>query len=591
MAEDEAESVASWLLAQREPNLTTLEDAGEWSNTIVAVSAWRPLSHAFNKNTDAVKVRNLLADFEAQERWLFRHTREINDITWDLFNGTILGLNNDAMDAWGIDPILLPTGLFALSDFTGRDHKKWQLEGWLYNGVFYNSTEEFHAAHRRPGFEKIGVNVEGGWTSGDHQGPMMPLDDRAAPRLVAPTGCRFSLEKEQRYVEWMGFSFFLGFTRDAGTSLHDIRFEGERILYEIQLQEALSHYAGNDPVHSMSSFLDTFYGFGQYAVPLVPGFDYYPLQRHSTEEYTSVTRNVQFVVRQVATIFNYDYTFSLDGSSAVDTRASGYIQVGHRGKNQDYGFAIQDHLSGSMHDHVLKFKLDLDVLGTANTVELVRTVPVTTSYPWLGGASRNTMQLRRFVIADEEQGPLDWDADGATQLLVVNTGAKNKFGENRGYRVVPKGAGKLTVRDSSDLRNAVLWAGHDVHVTRQKNEEPWASHAYQNQNVHNPPADFLRLLNGESLMQEDLVLWVNLGMHHLPNSMDVPHTLTTSARTGIRLEPSNLFETNPYRRTVQMVRISRDEYGDTTDLNIFGQSLASYGLRVDPVDSSLGLFR
>lgn len=78
------------------------------------------------------------------------------------------------------------------------------------------------------------------------------------------------------------------------------------------------------------------------------------------------------------------------------------------------------------------------------------------------------------------------------------------------------------------------------------------SHAYQNQDVHNPPVEFSRFLDGESFMQEDLVLWVKVGMHHLrkyienvhwrllrrkgdlvadvkyfpANSMDMPHTST-----------------------------------------------------------------
>ncbi|KAI6383639.1 hypothetical protein MCOR25_000090 [Pyricularia grisea] len=139
------------------------------------------------------KVRNLLAIFEEHERRLFQHTRETSDITWDPFNGIIIGL--------------LPTGLFVLSDFTGRDPKN------------------------------------GRWRA----------------------GCTTA--------------------------------------------------------------------------------------------------------------------FSLDGSIAVDIRTSGYIQVVYREKNENYDFAIHDHLSGGMHDHVLYFKLDFNVLGTANTVALVRTASVTTSYP------------------------------------------------------------------------------------------------------------------------------------------------------------------------------------------------------------------
>jgi primary-amine oxidase len=40
----------------------------------------------------------------------------------------------------------------------------------------------------------------------------------------------------------MGWSFYLSFARDMGMSLWDVRFRGERILYEISPQEALAVY-------------------------------------------------------------------------------------------------------------------------------------------------------------------------------------------------------------------------------------------------------------------------------------------------------------------------------------------------------------
>lgn len=63
------------------------------------------------------------------------------------------------------------------------------------------------------------------------------------------------------------------FTRDTGVRLYDIRFKGERILYELGLQEAIAHYAGQDPVQSGIAYIDSYYGFGPYAFNLVPGYD------------------------------------------------------------------------------------------------------------------------------------------------------------------------------------------------------------------------------------------------------------------------------------------------------------------------------
>ncbi|KAL8363430.1 hypothetical protein RB601_009280 [Gaeumannomyces tritici] len=713
LSEQEVGSVVDWLFRQRGLNLTRAEDAGDWDNTIISVevmrpnktdalaymdgngpappkyarvtldqratenpviaellvgplpidlatTSWSPLAYPFTKASGG-RVRNLEADAgeSLHERWLYRHTRDIADVTRDLLNGTLLGRRNDTLEIWGIDPLwqeddgrvrrwdtlwnlptdysdaqtLLPTGIFLLTDVTGRDPGAWRLEGWLYGGVFYNSTAAFRAAYWSPGFEKLGVNVEGDWARTDHRpGPgAMPLDDRRPPVLAAPGGSRFSLDPGERYVEWMGFSFHLGFCGDTGVSLHDVRFGGERVLWELGLQEALSHYAGNDPVQAGTAYLDNSYGFGRYASEMVVGFDApayatyldmtsyeyeglaprrravalfeaaadHALQRHSTDDTVSVTRNTYFVVRQVATVANYDYTvsytFTLSGEVAVDVRASGFVQGAHRsgGKNNQnddssHGYALRDNLSGSMHDHVIAFKADFDVAGAANTVELVRTAPAVVSYPWPGGLSRSTMRLERTVVASEAQGRLDWDAEGATQVRVVNRGDV-RGGEPRGYRVVRSGpTARLTVRGSPVLKNAARWAEHDLHVTRHKDAEPWLSHASNNQDVADPLVDFSRFAaDDEALVQEDVVLWLNLGMHHVPVKEDLPNTLTTTAHSGVRFVPSNFGETDPSRRTVNMARISYRE-GRTTDVVVFGQSKDVCSMRLEP--DELGLW-
>lgn len=384
-----------------------------------STTTWAPLAYPLTKNSDG-RVRNLEADAEKLfSEWIYPITSSIADITLDLWNGTAMGLDNDTLDVFGVDPYwqddgriirwdtfwnlpqddfdvetLLPLGLYFKSDITGRDPSQWSLDGWLYNGVYYETTEEFRTAYWSQGFEKLGANVEGDWARTDHQGPAMPMDTIFPPTMISPAGTRFSVDAEERYIEWMDFSFYIGFSRDTGISLHDIRYKGERLIYELALQEALAHYAGNDPVSSGTSYLDTYYGFGPYAFELVPGYDCptyatylntsfyvsetththinsiclfeydadFPMQRHSTSSYVSVTKNTYFSVRSVSTVGNYDYmftyTFFMDGSIAVEVRASGYIQSAYFAQNQDYGFQIHDHLSGSMHDHVLNWKVD-----------------------------------------------------------------------------------------------------------------------------------------------------------------------------------------------------------------------------------------
>lgn len=329
-----------------------------------ATASWKPLTYPLTRKTDG-KVQNLGADDDdaLYTQWLHPIGASIADITMDLWNGTVTGSDNDTLTIFGIDPLwqedgrivrwdtfwnlptdgfdaetLLPLGLFFKSDVTGRDPSQWKLEGWLYNDIFYETIEDFRAAYYSEGFVKNGPNVEGDWARTDQQGPVMPMDALYPPVSVAPSGNRFSVDSDEKYVEWMDFSFYIGFSRDTGISLHDIKYKGERLIFELALNEALAHYAGNDPIQSSTSYLDTYYGFGPYAFELVSGYDCpsystylnssfyvsetvhthvnsiclfeytadHPIQRHSTSEYVSVTKNTYFSVRSVSTVGNYD---------------------------------------------------------------------------------------------------------------------------------------------------------------------------------------------------------------------------------------------------------------------------------------------
>lgn len=51
-----------------------------------------------------------------------------------------------------------------------------------------------------------------------------------------------------------------------------------------------------------------------------------------------------------------------------------------------------------------------------------------------------------------------------------------------------------------------------------------------NQNLPGAPVvNFHKFFDGENITQEDLVAWVNVGTHHLPQSEDSPNTRTNLA--------------------------------------------------------------
>lgn len=284
----------------------------------------------------------------------------------------------------------------------------------------------------------------------------------------------------------------------------------------------------------------------------------------------TVAKNVQFVVRTAATLGNYDYqfsyTFALDGTIKVDVRASGYIESAFAALNDAYGFQIHDALNGAMHDHVITFKLDLDVLGTANSLQLVSNAPVARTYPWSGNRTVNTMELQRRFVATEDEGRFNWDGNGRTQVLVVNRDHPNRYGEYRGWRVAPHTpAAHLTVVNSSNLHEAARFAEQDVAVTRAHDTEPRCANAYASQDTRRPPVAFADFFDGESLDQEDLVLWVGLGMHHVPHTGDLPNTVMTAAHAGIQLIPTNFFDGDQSVRSRSRARLNYDE-GKVVDL-------------------------
>lgn len=159
---------------------------------------------------------------------------------------------------------------------------------------------------------------------------------------MQPYGPRVQVDEAQNFVRWMDWEFFLSFSQVKSLSLFDIRYQGERILYELGFEEALAHYSGASPALAGQLFLDTLFGFGLQAFDLLPGYDCpsyatflpvtwyragkyferknaicifeavsdHPLQRHTTEHKVTASKNSYLVVRTVSTVGNYDYTVS-----------------------------------------------------------------------------------------------------------------------------------------------------------------------------------------------------------------------------------------------------------------------------------------
>jgi primary-amine oxidase len=379
------------------------------------------------------------------------------------------------------------------------------------------------------------------------------------------------------------FTFFVA-TGPAGVSLHDVRYKGERVVYELAMQEALAHYAGPDQVQTENSYLDVTIDFTYYN--LIPGYDCpsyatytdafclfeypkdYPMSRHRDFSYYHATQNIAFMLRSISTVSNYDYQttyeFYHDGSIQVLVRATGYIQASDVidvPDERSYGFRIRPELSGSMHDHVLNFKADLDVQGRNNTLFKTEFVPHSQVYDWSDGKTVNTMKVERDFVTNEDQGKINWAPNAAIAYSVVNKDKENELGENPGYKIYPSTGSPIhvTVKDSTVFGDLINWATHHFYVLKRKDSEPVSAHPKARTWDLQTLVDFNTFFDGESLEQEDLVLYFNLGMHHMPDTYDLPVTVFQGAQCGITLRPQNYEKSDNSVSTRQQIDIRNSE--------------------------------
>ncbi|KAF4550103.1 Copper amine oxidase-like protein 4 [Elsinoe fawcettii] len=506
--------------------------------------------------------------------------------------------------AWSI----LPQGLFIKIEVNPDLKHGYQVLKWYYNGLYYDTDDELRAAMKQPDFQKALPNYDGDWT---HTEDLTENEERGDPPpvMIQPYGPRYKLDRKAQYVSYMGWTFYFTSFLSTGPALYDIRFRGTPVLYELTMNEAMAHYAGDDPIQGGQEFLDAAFGMGKFAFELVPGYDcpayadfistnYHLaqqtwtnknsiclfeytdsalLQRHTSQYQITVSRNTFLTLRYVATVGNYDYTFDyifyLDGTLEVKVRASGFIFAAFYsnsthpdhppGKDADkYGYRIHDAASSSMHDHVILFRADTDIAGPNNSFSRLQILSAHRSYEWEQPEipTRNTMVLHSEPVAHETG--LTWPAN-AGEMYLIESAQLNAWGEKRAYRITPgTGMGTpphLTVKNSTVLGRSAKWAEKDIWVLRHKDEERSGAEPLNWFAPQDPLVDFEEMVDGEDLggaQGDDLVVYFNLGAHHIPHSGDVPNTLMHTSASSVMFVPHNFLDKDASRRTSQGVRMA-----------------------------------
>jgi diamine oxidase len=422
--------------------------------------------------------------------------------------------------------------------------------------------------------------------------PERPYADKPGPRVYMPEGPRYTISG--RTVNWMGWSFHAGYNFRAGPNFKNIMFNGERVAYEVALNEIGLIYSANDPVGANVFFMDSNFGNGEYR-ELIKGVDCPDYATYLTnywwaapggpvaaegsmcvfETTTSEVlwrRGGPFVSGLPATELNvrfampngnYDYIvtykFKLDGVMRVDAASSGYIQTyfmpPDRGPKDPFSYRLHTYTGGSLHDHTFGFKVDLDIVNEENTFETIAfktgstldavnsgldepldTQPEYLLYPTTRYVEHTTIQTENEALMSiNPMAPKEW--------FFGDTTSKNKWGNTRGFTLhldqnpssmIPEGHHSLPAYD---------YGKNMLAVTLQKEDEQTISGAYDLNRLDDPLGSFSRCVDDEDIVQKDLVAWVTLSLLHLPISENMP--MTNLVRTGFTLAPHNFFDEDP----------------------------------------------
>ncbi|NXU35306.1 AOC3 oxidase, partial [Drymodes brunneopygia] len=475
-----------------------------------------------------------------------------------------------------------PVGLEVLVDHSSLDTSQWAVSRVFYNGQYYRDMAELESA-----YVQGRVNVEkvrrAAW-DGDFSS-MKPRAPPAAlfPLQFEPQGRRYSVRNN--HVLFQGWSFAFGLSVSTGLRLFDIRHKGERVAYELSVQEALSVYGSNCPAGMSTRYMDGSFGLGRYTSPLVPGVDCpswatyvdtqslsdslrpskrkaslcifehnlgSPLRRHYSNLqslYYGGLVNSALVIRSIATVGNYDYVwdfiFYQNGALEGKVQATGYPSSSFlHGDGLRYGNRLWEHTLGTIHTHFVNYKVDLDVGGVKNSLVAHDMAFEMTRAPWSPEQQIERPRLTKKVLDTEDQAAFRLHSK-MPRYIYFAANSKNKWGHQRGYRIQITSFAGDHVPEASSMERAISWARYQLAVTQRKEEEPTSTSIYNQNDPWTPTVAFADFINNESITNEDLVAWITAGFLHIPHSEDIPNTVTVGNSVGFLLRPYNYYDLDP----------------------------------------------
>ncbi|KAL7379405.1 hypothetical protein ABVT39_027232 [Epinephelus coioides] len=483
-----------------------------------------------------------------------------------------------------------PVGFEVLVNHETLNSSDWKVERLVYNGQYFDTVEELIQKYDAGTIKKIVYKELPDY--GSLKPKQKPL--QIGPQLFYAEGKRYSIS--DNHVLYLDWSFAFGLSSLTGMRAFDVRFKGERILYELSVQEAMSVYGSMTPGMMMTKFLDSSIGIGRFAHELVRGVDCpheatyvdtyryidvpapirfrnsicifehnmgQPLRRHFSDffhnSYGGMV-NSALVVRTITAIGNYDYMwdfiFYQSGSVEAKVHATGYISATYLVDGSlKYGHQVAEKVLGNIHTHFINFKVDLDVMGVNNFFQTKDMEYVNVSLPWNTDRYAMIPQLVEKQLKTEQEAALHYGRKTARYLHIASN-KTNRWGHQRSYRLQVFSFAGDHLPESEPEEKSMSWARYKVAITKHKDLEQTSSSLYNQNNMWTPAVDFSKYIDdNESIEDKDLVAWVTAGFLHIPHAEDIPNTVTVGNGGGVLLRPHNYFDEDPSIHSADAVYI------------------------------------